>query len=322
MLIIGTQDTAKISEHISKINENKHIDYFIVDYSEFANKETYIKLPPELIKNQDVLIISDPNAYNNEDQEISLNDRLFQTFMIIQTAKKFQANSVNVFFTCFPYSRQDNSSNKKWEPDSLQILISFLETLGVSNVITFDIHNIYTKLAFKDTNFVNIEALDFLQKAYQKMDLQNPLLVPTDEWWTKKIKSFAESLELPNIVVDKSRDYSKPNSVNKINVYNDISWKDLIIYDDILDTWWSLCQLIQELNKQKPASVNIAVSHWMFNWTAFEKLNKEYQNWNFQKIYTTNSIKRENLPKYIETVNIDDIINHKIQQLFFNNKKC
>jgi len=146
----------------------------------------------------------------------------------------------------------------------------------------------------------------------------NIVLSGADQWWDKKVSGIAKEYWLQKIIVIKDRDYSKKNSVNTIDIYWDIEWKDILIHDDILDTWWTLCSLLEEMLKKKPKSINIAITHWQFNGEAFEKLEKiiKKSEWIIEKVYITNSINKSNLPEYVEVINTDDIIANNIFSIF------
>jgi len=114
-----------------------------------------------------------------------------------------------------------------------------------------------------------------------------------DQGGDKKISGIAKDLHLDYCNVIKKRATLIANKVEEIRVYGDIENKDILIHDDILDTGGSLVTLIDELQKQHPRSINIAITHGMFNKNAIEKLQELHNQKLFEYIYVTNAVYRE-----------------------------
>ena len=257
---------------------------------------------------------------------ISLNDREKQSELICKAVWDNLARSVNVVQPTYPYSRQDKPPakwiRKKWEwekiePAAAALVPDYLKVLWVENFITMDVHNDATQLAFKGVKFINRWTSWLVKTVLERLDLENIKLSPADQWGYAKMEKICKAIheETPDIAkevdwkilsVIKTRDYSKKNKVTEIDIYWDIKWKNVLIHDDILDTWGTLCTLIDELLKLWPASITVVETHWLLNGTAIEKLTKYHKEWKLNKIFVTNSTYRENLPDFIEVIDTSD----------------
>lgn len=137
-----------------------------------------------------------------------------------------------------------------------------------------------------------------------------------DEWGLKKVSSISKDIGLDYLTVLKKRDYSNPNTVDEMFVHGDVQWKNIIIHDDILDTWGSLIKLIEELNKRNPQSINVTITHGMFNKDSVAKLTKLYDEGKFENIYITNTIYREIYPPFVKIIDVAPIFADAIKNIF------
>jgi len=313
--LVGTQDTAHMVDTIQKylIREigNHAISSEIVWYQESPQWITQANFQMSVEKKH-VYVIADVNGRASVDNyRISYNDRLIQMLLLANNAKKFKAKTINLIPTCFPYSRQDKPT--QWglkervsrEPSSAQFLTDIIQNyLWIDYCITMDIHNPAVINNSNQTNFVNLYTWWMVQHVANILKKQGKDIVisPMDEWWLKKISSISKDLRLPYITVIKWRE--KVNEVDKISVYGDVKDKDILIHDDILDTWGSLIKLIEKLHELGARSVNVSITHGMFNNDAIKKLTDLHEKWLFEKIYVTNTVCREisMYPDFVEVI--------------------
>jgi len=75
-----------------------------------------------------------------------------------------------------------------------------------------------------------------------------------------------------------------------------------------------MAKLLEEMLLKKPKSINVVVSHGMFNGKAYEKLTGVIRQSNgvIQNIYSSNSINKENTPDFIKTINMKNILANTI----------
>lgn len=324
--IIGTQDTKSLVNSIVGIIQNDlqdAISHEHVDYKEFANGEIQVVLDKS-VRGKHVYVVWDINGNQNvADFKIKYNDRLMQVLLILQCAKNHGAKTINLIPTCFPYSRQDKpiqwglKERVSREPSSAQFMIDiFQDLLNTDYCITIDVHNPAVMNNSRKTNFVNLYTWWFVQQVIRDSQKENVVLSPMDEWWLKKVSSISKDLELDYLTVLKKRDYSKPNAVEEVFVHGNAEWKNIMIHDDMLDTWGSLVKLIEELYKKNPQSINIAVTHGMFNKDAINKLSKLYHEHKFENIYITNTVHRETYPEFVKVIDAAPIFADAIKNIF------
>lgn len=289
----------------------------IVDYAAFANGETRVSLE-QSVRGKSVFVLAD--VMSKADGS-SLNDKYMHTKLLLQTAKNHGAVSVNLLMPAYPYARQDKpvhawlKQRSQREPASTQLVAQELQQLGIDYCVTLDIHNPATAMAFTTTKFVDLYTWWFVQEALERMQKGwNAVLSGADQWWDKKISAIAKDLNLDYIISLKKRAIA--NEVNELHVYGDVEDKDILVHDDMLDTWWTLCRLLETMKWVWPRSINVAIAHGLCNGPAFERLQKVHDAWIFETLYITNSVYHAALPAYIEVIDISPLLANTIMAIY------
>lgn len=316
--LIGTQDTAWLVESMKQYLISTLWEGVVTSevslYKESNIWVTQIDLK-ERVENKHVYVIGDVNGKKRVEgtDTITYNDRLVQQFLLLKHARDYRAKTVNYIPTCFPYSRQDKPS--QWwlkervtrEPSLAQFMLDIIEYFGVDYCITMDIHNPAVVNNSRTTKFVNLYTWRAVQHVLNILKTKwkiSPSIAPMDEWWLKKIAAIAKDLKVNNLTVIKSRDYSKISAVDEIAVFGEVKDKDILVHDDMLDTGGSLLKLIEKLNELGARSINIVITHGMFNKDAIGKIQALYEQGKFEKIYVTNTVYRdpEFYPEWVEVI--------------------
>ncbi len=66
---------------------------------------------------------------------------------------------------------------------------------------------------------------------------------------------------MPIVITLKEKDYNQAQQVDVIKVYGEIEGKDVVLYDDLLDTGGTLVKTIEAVAAKKPRSINVLISH-------------------------------------------------------------
>lgn len=256
------------------------------------------------------------------------SSRYMFTRGILNILSNYWAKTINVIFPNYPYARSDKwekiwaESTQKRKPLYAQIVASDMKAHGVDYVITLDIHNTATLALYWwewkwGVKPINIPHSWVIQKAVHMNNLQDKdyEMGSTDEGGTTKIQKLAEDLSKNHYIAIKARDNRIANTVSKLEIYPwaaELTGKDIVVYDDMIDTWWTLVSAVEKLHIYSPHSIIVVASHGLFNWDAIQKLQKLYDDKKIEKVYITDSVYRENLPSCIEIIGTDEIIARQI----------
>jgi ribose-phosphate pyrophosphokinase len=328
-----------IKEKLQILLWDRPVESQVLPYKYFKDSSPNEEFP-ESVRWKHVYIISDvfSNAENNENYDSSVNDRYEYSRWFQKIAQNSKAKTINVIFPAFPYARDDKfdhmwcSAHMKRTANRASIVIEDSLNRGLSYVITHDIHNLATfavpRFGGMNTSFISLAYGRTIQEVIKRtwIKQKNTILSGTDQWATKKIEAVCKDLHINYLEASKKRDYTKPQSVSKIKVYGSVNKKDVILYDDILDTGWTLITCLKEIwnKKGKPNSVNLLISHGLFNGNSLEQVLEAHKAWLFNKLYITNSVLRtqletffeeHNYPSFIETIDLSTIFAHTIASI-------
>lgn len=316
--LIGTQDTADFVasayEYLATNLWYGAVSSEISTYKESSQGITQVDLSSP-VQNKHVYVIGDVNwSKMVEWFDVGYNDRLMQMILAAHNADKYNAKTVNFVPLCFPYSRQDKPT--QWgmkervsrEPSSAQFMVDIIQNfLWVDNCLTMDIHNPAVINNSSETKFVNLYTGWMIQQVAHilEQEWKDALkLSAMDEWGLNKLRSISKDLQLDHLIVLKTRNYSQINTVDAIFAHGDVKGKDILIHDDMLDTGGSLVKLIEALHALGARSINVVITHWMFNGDAILKLKKLHDIPLFENIYISNTVYRDKefYPDFVKVI--------------------
>jgi len=136
----------------------------------------------------------------------------------------------------------------------------------VARVLTFDLHSDQAQGFF--TIPVDNLLAAFVQAPYFKSlyggDYRKVVVVSPDFGGAIRARRFAELLGVPVYVIDKRR--VKPNQAEVINfVGGNIAGKNVILYDDMIDTGGSIVAAANEARRRHARSVTAVATHRIFS---------------------------------------------------------
>jgi ribose-phosphate pyrophosphokinase len=251
----------------------------------------------ESIRGDDVFIFQD--VANQETGTI--NDNMMVLFTAIDACKHASANEVNVVVPTFPYARQHKKAKR--EGLSAAMLCRFFDVLGVSKIVTLDIHSREIQNSFNYTILENLHASTQIVKILkdESHDFSNTVVVSPDSGAVDRNKYFANNLGLPLCMIYKERDYSKistsaeDSNITNMRLLGNVSGKDVLMTDDMIDTGGSWLNAARCVKENGATSVTGACSLGFFNNPAIDDFNKAYEEGIFDKIVVTDAVYKPNL---------------------------
>ena len=98
------------------------------------------------------------------------------------------------------------------------------------------------------------------------------MVVSPDVGSVARARAFAQKLNMPLAIVDKRR--QKANSSEVMNIIGDVTGKNVILLDDMVDTGGSLCHAAKALVEIGQAkSVTACASHGVLSGPAIQRIN-------------------------------------------------
>ena len=238
---------------------------------------------------------------------------LMELVLIADALKRASANSITAVIPYFGYARQDRRVRSARVPISARVIAEVLTSVGISRVITLDIHSeqIQGFFSFPVDNIYtsNIMCKEIIGK-YKVGDLQ---VVSPDTGGVIRARSVAKTLGVKDLaIIDKRRE--KANESEVINLIGDVKDKVCIVPDDLIDTAGTLSNASHALKAEGAREVIAYITHPVLSGNAIENLNKSA----IDRLVVTNSIdigdKSKKCPK-IDVFDISPIIAESIKRI-------
>ena len=279
------------------ISQSLDVELGALTISKFACGETYINME-ESVRGRDVFIVQ--TCTHN------VNDDLMELFLIVDACKRSFAEHIHVIMPHYGYARQDRKSKIR-ETISAKMVANMMETVGVSHLITLNLHADQIQ-GFFDIPVDNISTRRMFANYFieKKLNLKDVVVVSPDAGGVKAARRFADKMGVSLAMMHKNR--SKHNKSEVTALIGDVKDKITIIYDDIIDTGGSVCNAKETLIEHgaRPDGVYLAATHPVFSGPAIERLSKA----GFKEVVVTNSIPvdPENRFKGLTVLNIGDLL--------------
>ena len=337
----------KVGADATLFDTDIHVDSFVAsaDTIRFADGEGKCVLH-ESMRGHDVYILCDLFNYGvtykmyGVEQRMSPDDH-YQDLKRIIGAIGGKARRISVVMPMIYEGRQDKRSGR----ESLDCAISLQELvrMGVTNIITFDVHNGGVMNAIPYHGFENVhptyQMLKALVKKVPDISLTSDELVmfSPDEGGMARCVYYSSILGLDLSMFYKRRDYTRVvNGKNPIVAHEylggDIRRKDVIVVDDIIASGESMMDVARKIREMGARRVFLFASFGLFC-EGLEKIDEAYENGYFDYLFTTNLVYRSpellsrkwfvevNLTKYVAL--LIDTLNHdrSISRLLSNAEK-
>ncbi len=203
----------------------------------FSDGEISVRID-ESVRGKDIFIIQPTCA--------PTNDNLMELLIITDALRRSGANSINAVIPYFGYARQDRKASPR-VPISARLVANLIEQSGVHRVITMDLHAGQIQGFFDipvDNLYGSIVFADYLRTK----SFENPIIASPDIGGVARARYFADKMGMDLVIVDKKRE--KANESEVMNIIGDVSGKDVILVDDMIDTAGTMCKAADALKER------------------------------------------------------------------------
>ena len=244
-----------------KIAENMGISLGKITRTRFKNGEIFVRFE-ESIRGADVFVIQtccEP-----------VNDSLMELLIMIDALKRASAGVINAVIPHYAYARQDKKSEGR-EPISAKLVADLLSRAGMDRAILVDLHTA-TIQGFFDTPVDHVTAIPIIAKYFKDKEIKEGVVVSPDVGGVKRASIFAKRLHFPLAILDKRR--PEPNMAEIEHVVGDVEGKEVIIFDDMVDTGGTLFKAIDMLKRHKAKKIYIGATHPIFSGDAIKRMEE------------------------------------------------
>lgn len=225
----------------------------------FSDGEIYVQID-ENVRGADVFLIQptcSPVAHN-----------LLELILMIDALKRASADRITAVLPYFGYARQDRKDRPR-VPISAKVVASMIERAGANRVLSLDLHAAQIQ-GFFDIPVDHLFAAPVMIEYFRGRDLANTIVVSPDAGGVERARAFAKRLEVPLAIIDKRRE--QPNVAEVMHIIGDVTGKDCLIIDDLIDTAGTLVKASEALLRTGALSVSACATHGVLSGPAVERI--------------------------------------------------
>ncbi|HRO74020.1 MAG TPA: ribose-phosphate pyrophosphokinase [Saprospiraceae bacterium] len=209
-------------------------------------------------------------------------DNLMELLLMIDSAKRASSGYITAVIPYFGYARQDRK-DKARVPISAKLVANLLQASGVNRVMTLDLHAEQLQ-GFFDIPVDHLKSEAIFIPYLSEQDLSNVTFASPDVGGVKRARSYTKYFARDLVICDKERRVA--NQVAEITVIGDVTGKDVIMIDDIIDTAGTLCKATDALLEKGARSVKAICTHAVLSGKAYDNVN----NSNLLEVIVTDTL--------------------------------
>ncbi|MBP2647685.1 MAG: ribose-phosphate pyrophosphokinase [Gemmatimonadetes bacterium] len=225
----------------------------------FADGELFVKID-ENVRGRDVYIIqpTNPPAEN-----------MMELLLLMDAAKRASAARVTAVIPYFGYARQDRKDQPR-VAISAKLMANMVSKAGADRVLGMDFHQ-HQMQGFFDLPVDHLYAAPVFVNHFRQKQLHDPVVVAPDVGSAKMARGFAKRLNATLAIIDKRR--PSANVAEVVNVVGEVSGRDCVIPDDMIDTAGTMSEAVHALKRLGARDIYCCATHALLSGPAVDRLS-------------------------------------------------
>ncbi len=234
-------------------------------------------------------------------------DNLFELLMMIDAAKRASAKRIIAVMPYFGFARQDRKDKPRVSIAS-KLIANLLTAAGAQRIITIDLHADQIQ-GFFDVPVDHLYASSIFIPYIESLKLSNLIFASPDTGGTRRAGVYAKTMDTSFVICYKQR--NKPNEVGKMQLIGDVTGKDVILLDDIIDTGNTICKAANMMMDHGAASVRAVITHPLLTGCAYEMVEESA----LKQLIVSNTIPLKKQSDKIHVISIADLLSNVIRSV-------
>ena len=265
----------------------------------FADGEIFVRINRD-VRGRDVFIIQPTVS--------SSTSGIMELLLLIDAAVRASAARVTAVVPYYGYGRQDRKDQPRVSIGA-KLMANLLVAAGADRLIGMDFHQ-HQIQAFFDIPVDHLYAAPTLVSYFRSKKFENLVVVAPDAGSTKMARGFARRLDATIAIIDKRRPAANVSEV--MNVVGEVSGKDCLLVDDMIDTAGTMSQAIRVLKQMGAKRVLAAATHPLLSGEAVQRL----VNVDVDEVVVTNTV------EILEERKFDGLKVMSVAKIFAEAIKC
>ncbi len=295
--IFAGRASVELAEKIAYAYGAKLGDVKVTDFSDGEFQPSF----EETVRGQDVFIVQ---------STMPPTDNLMELLLMVDVAKRASANKIIVVVPYFGFARQDRK-DKPRVAIGARLVANMLMAAGIDRIMTMDLHADQIQ-GFFEVPVDHLYGSTIFYPEISKFNTGNMIMAAPDAGGTKRANSYAKRLNVSLAICHKQR--SKPNEVAEMTVIGDVSGKDVLLVDDMIDTAGTLTKAADLFIAKGALSVRAFCTHAVLSGPALERLT----NSKITELIVTDTIPLKEQHDKIRVVSVADLFADVIRRTINN----
>jgi ribose-phosphate pyrophosphokinase len=227
-------------------------------------------------------------------------ENLFELLIAMDAAKRSSARELIIVVPYLPHSRQERRDGQRTAITS-RMVADLIQQGGADRLVTLDLHTNAIEGYFKiPVDPLSSQSL-FIDHI-KKQNLPDLCLCSPDFGGIKRAKQYKKELNCSMVVINKER--LKANSVDNMEIIGDVSGRNVVIIDDLVDTAGTLCKAADLIVASGAKSVQAYCTHGILSGNALQNIEAS----SLRKLFIANTVKEQNVGGKIEVVSCAPVL--------------
>ena len=213
----------------------------------------------ESIRDEDVFFVQTTNT----------SDKIMETLLVIDAAKRAGCRSFTLVAPFQGYSRQDKTDHLRSSIGS-KVLADVLVSVGMSRIITIDLHASAIQ-GFYDVPVIHLNGNKIFIDHIKENQIDDLTILAPDQGAVKRASDFCKAFpDSTFAMINKKR--IKPNEIHSMELVGEVEGRNVVIVDDMADTLGTLKKASELIMEKGAKSVRAIATHGVLSGKAYENL--------------------------------------------------
>ncbi|MBA3647573.1 MAG: ribose-phosphate pyrophosphokinase [Chitinophagales bacterium] len=235
-------------------------------------------------------------------------DNLFELLLLIDSARRASAEYITAVIPYFGYGRQDRK-DKPRVPIASKLIANLITAAGANRMMTMDLHAPQIQ-GFFDIPVDHLESSTTFIPFLKSLDLHDVTFAAPDVGGVNRARAYALYFNKEMVICDKYR--KRPNEVSAMTVIGDVTGRNVIIVDDIIDTGNTLSNASDLLLAKGALSVRALITHPVLSGNAYETI----ENSSLSEVVVCNTVPLKHPSSKIKVLSVAELFATAIQNMY------
>jgi len=218
--------------------------------SRFSDGEVGVEIMED-VRGRDVFIVQPTCS--------PTNTNLMELLVMIDALRRSSARRITAVIPYFGYARQDRRPRSARVAITAKLVANMITAAGADRVLTLDLHADQIQ-GFFDIPVDNVYGSPILLGDVWKTSGNDLMVVSPDVGGVVRARAIAKRLDDADLaIIDKRR--PKANESKVMNIIGDVTGRNCVLIDDMVDTAGTLCKAADALKEHGAARVAAYCTH-------------------------------------------------------------